>query len=274
MAVGGEDFDSWLSVKLKALNTDEGVFGSYIKGILAGEEETVEDKTEALEGILSEITENDIPAHCREIMDKWQNVGQGQAHSKESAEVVEDVDVKLARLLESQARPTTVQRTYTEEERRIREAILAQYSQRREPWGERHGTGTRRARPCVLKAGRRPHPDRRKSLKDRKDGTRLPPIHHAGSGATCSRAGQIQLQHMSDQEEEEPAEGESKEKESGLARNTNAAVVAQAEKEKREKAKLESQRKKEKDKEDREKQKQMQQEKKEKRRTQKGERRR
>ncbi|KAK7864277.1 hypothetical protein R5R35_009537 [Gryllus longicercus] len=129
MAAGGEDFDSWLSVKLKALNTDEGVFGSYIKGILAGEEETVEDKTEALEGILSEITENDIPAHCREIMDKWQNVGQGQAHSKESAEVVEDVDVKLARLLESQARPTTVQRTYTEEERRIREAILAQYSQ-------------------------------------------------------------------------------------------------------------------------------------------------
>jgi hypothetical protein len=41
----------------------------------------------------------------------------------------EDMDVKLVRLLESQPRPTTVQRTYTEEERRIREAILAQYSQ-------------------------------------------------------------------------------------------------------------------------------------------------
>jgi hypothetical protein len=41
----------------------------------------------------------------------------------------EDMDVKLVRLLESQPRPTTVQRTYTEEERKIREAILAQYSQ-------------------------------------------------------------------------------------------------------------------------------------------------
>jgi 5-hydroxyisourate hydrolase-like protein (transthyretin family) len=41
----------------------------------------------------------------------------------------EDMDVKLVRLLESQPRPTTVQRTYTEEERRIREAILAQYGE-------------------------------------------------------------------------------------------------------------------------------------------------
>lgn len=55
MAAGGDDFESWLSLKLKALNTDEGVFGTYIKGILEGEE-TFEDKTEALEGILSEIT--------------------------------------------------------------------------------------------------------------------------------------------------------------------------------------------------------------------------
>lgn len=46
-----------------------------------------------------------------------------------NADSPEDMDVKLVRLLESQPRPTTVQRTYTEEERKIREAILAQYSQ-------------------------------------------------------------------------------------------------------------------------------------------------
>lgn len=50
-----EDFESWLSCKLKALNTDEGVFGSYITGILDGEE-TLEEKNEALEGILVDIT--------------------------------------------------------------------------------------------------------------------------------------------------------------------------------------------------------------------------
>ena len=41
----------------------------------------------------------------------------------------EDVDVRLARLLESQSLPTTTQRSYTEEEKRIREVILAQYSE-------------------------------------------------------------------------------------------------------------------------------------------------
>jgi len=50
-----DGFDSWLSVKLKALNTDENVFGFYIKGILEGEE-TQDEKIEALEGILGEIS--------------------------------------------------------------------------------------------------------------------------------------------------------------------------------------------------------------------------
>lgn len=42
---------------------------------------------------------------------------------------IEDVDVRLARMLESQSIATTTQRIYTDEERRIREAVLAQYSQ-------------------------------------------------------------------------------------------------------------------------------------------------
>lgn len=41
----------------------------------------------------------------------------------------EDVDVKLAKLLESQSLATTKQKEYTEEEKKIREAILSQYSQ-------------------------------------------------------------------------------------------------------------------------------------------------
>lgn len=42
--------------------------------------------------------------------------------------VIEDVDTKLAKLLESQQIATTVQRQYTPEELRIREQILSQYS--------------------------------------------------------------------------------------------------------------------------------------------------
>lgn len=48
------NFMSWLSKKLTELNTDECIFGSYIQGILDSDE-TPEEKTEALQGILSEI---------------------------------------------------------------------------------------------------------------------------------------------------------------------------------------------------------------------------
>lgn len=55
MAVATNSFDDWLSKKLQDLKTDEGIFGSYIKGILQGDE-TEEEKIEALEGILTGIT--------------------------------------------------------------------------------------------------------------------------------------------------------------------------------------------------------------------------
>lgn len=49
------DFDVWLKDTLIALNTDDEVFSPYIKGILEGEENK-EEKVEALQGILTEIT--------------------------------------------------------------------------------------------------------------------------------------------------------------------------------------------------------------------------
>lgn len=55
MAAATDSFDSWLATKLTALNTDEGVFGSYIRGILEGDE-TDAEKSEALEGILMGVT--------------------------------------------------------------------------------------------------------------------------------------------------------------------------------------------------------------------------
>lgn len=54
MAASVTEFEPWLNDKLKSLNTDEGVFGSYISGILDAED-TLDDKKDALEGILSEF---------------------------------------------------------------------------------------------------------------------------------------------------------------------------------------------------------------------------
>lgn len=48
------NFVKWLSNKLRELNTDESVFGEYILSILEGDE-SIEEKRESLEGILSAI---------------------------------------------------------------------------------------------------------------------------------------------------------------------------------------------------------------------------
>ncbi|KAK3922496.1 Coiled-coil domain-containing protein 43 [Frankliniella fusca] len=120
------EFDAWLGGKLRDLNTDEGVFGSYIKGILIGDESN-DEKIEALEGIISEITENDISELCREILEEWQKGMKSQSTERRTDE--DDVEKKLVKLLESQTLQTVQQKQYTEEERRLREAILAQYSQ-------------------------------------------------------------------------------------------------------------------------------------------------
>ncbi|BES89019.1 unnamed protein product [Nesidiocoris tenuis] len=120
------NFDDWLSLKLKSLNTDEGVFGNYITGILTGDE-SLEEKTEALEGILSEIIEDDINAHCREILDKWSE--SFKVVQEEQKKPEEDVEEKLVRLMETNTLTTTVQREYTDEERKIRQAILSQYGE-------------------------------------------------------------------------------------------------------------------------------------------------
>ncbi|XP_026469878.1 coiled-coil domain-containing protein 43-like [Ctenocephalides felis] len=126
MAAAGDNFSVWLNDKLQKLNTDETVFGSYITGILEGDE-SHEEKVEALEGILSEIIISDIPSVVKEIVDKWISTRPNQ--EEKLASEVEDVDTRLARLLESQTLATTVQRQYTADELRIREAVLAQYSQ-------------------------------------------------------------------------------------------------------------------------------------------------
>lgn len=73
------------------------------------------------------LQEYNIGKHVAEILSAWAEWSPVQVSAAPAP--TEDVDVRLAKMLESQSLPTTTQRSYTEEERRIREAILAQYSQ-------------------------------------------------------------------------------------------------------------------------------------------------
>lgn len=61
-------------------------------------------------------------------MDKWKEFSIENDKELEHKEV-EDVDTKLARLMESKTLATVVQKQYTPEELKIREQILSQYSQ-------------------------------------------------------------------------------------------------------------------------------------------------
>ncbi|XP_058166201.1 coiled-coil domain-containing protein 43 isoform X1 [Anopheles ziemanni] len=125
MAASAE-FNSWLSSKLKASNADDGVFGSYITGILEGDENN-EEKMEALEGILGAIIESDLEPFIKEILDKWKICHNREAELESKPKL--DVEAQLAKLLETQKLTTKVEREYTDEERRIKEQILSQYSQ-------------------------------------------------------------------------------------------------------------------------------------------------
>lgn len=48
-------FTTFLSNQLRLKSIDEKVFGPYIIGILEGADETLEEKREAVEGIISEL---------------------------------------------------------------------------------------------------------------------------------------------------------------------------------------------------------------------------
>uniref|UniRef100_A0A1B0GGS0 Coiled-coil domain-containing protein 43 n=1 Tax=Lutzomyia longipalpis TaxID=7200 RepID=A0A1B0GGS0_LUTLO len=123
-----EDFASWLKGKLHKINTDESIYGPYITGILDGDaEEQFEEKVGAIEELLEGIIDTDVRSTAEEIVNKWKSFNAEPQEEKEIA--TEDVDTRLARLLESNVVTSTVQRRQTSEESQIRSKILAQYSQ-------------------------------------------------------------------------------------------------------------------------------------------------
>lgn len=61
--IASQKFSGWLNEKLRELNTDESVFGSYILGILE-DDDGADEKREALQDIISQIVEVNPYANC------------------------------------------------------------------------------------------------------------------------------------------------------------------------------------------------------------------
>merc|ERR1712181_4225 len=116
--------------------TDDSVFGPYIISILEGEDETAEEKEEGIEGILSDVLDDEvaIKATLAQILDQWSKAKTAEAND----EVVKKIDLNKMDLVEKMSQITQEklatytpkkQEEQTEEQRRIKEAILQGYSE-------------------------------------------------------------------------------------------------------------------------------------------------
>ena len=106
--------------------------GPYIDGILTSDE-TAEEQREALNDLLTGVTEDSALEHLvDEILSKWSLTQdhQDEAGAKDAANALaEDLDTKLAKLLEANIKTNEKKRIYTEEELKMRSRILEDYGQ-------------------------------------------------------------------------------------------------------------------------------------------------
>uniref|UniRef100_A0A224YW15 Coiled-coil domain-containing protein 43 n=1 Tax=Rhipicephalus zambeziensis TaxID=60191 RepID=A0A224YW15_9ACAR len=131
MAAVHSDFELWLADKLRALNIDPDVFGSYITGILEGNE-TEDEKSEALQGILTEVCEDALCDVKDEIFNKWSEYNERPAEGDVRVNDEQgkyNVEAKLVSLMEEQAKSVVAEKNLSVEEQKLRQAILAQYGE-------------------------------------------------------------------------------------------------------------------------------------------------
>merc|ERR1712083_813895 len=121
---------------LTELGTDDSVFGPYIVSILEGEDESAEEKEEGIEGILSDVLDDEavIKATLDQILDQWAKA----KHAEANDEVVKRINLDKMDLVEKMSQITQEklatytpkkQEEQTEEQRKIKEAILQGYSE-------------------------------------------------------------------------------------------------------------------------------------------------
>ncbi|XP_041825959.1 coiled-coil domain-containing protein 43 [Melanotaenia boesemani] len=119
------EFESWLNNRLDSLEVDREVYGAYILGILQ-EEENDKEKEDALQGILSAFLDEDTMEDvCKQIINQWTECTRKSAARTNSG----DAEVQaIASLIEKQAQIVVKQKEVSQESKRRKEALLAQYA--------------------------------------------------------------------------------------------------------------------------------------------------
>ncbi|XP_051988104.1 coiled-coil domain-containing protein 43 isoform X2 [Xyrauchen texanus] len=122
--IAGE-FENWLNDQLDSLEVDREVYGVYILGVLQ-EEENDEEKKDALQGILSAFLEEDtLEEVCQQILKQWTECG---SRSKVKGNQANDEVQAIASMIEKQAQIVVKQKEVSEDARKRKEALLAQYA--------------------------------------------------------------------------------------------------------------------------------------------------
>ncbi|XP_065555146.1 coiled-coil domain-containing protein 43 [Lathamus discolor] len=120
-AAGG--FAAWLAARLEALGLDRAVYGAYIQGLLR-EEESDEERLEALRGVLAACLEEDLLHDvCREVVEKWSESQIVDATEKKADEIQ-----AIASMMEKQAKIVVKPKEVSQEEKQRKAALLAQYA--------------------------------------------------------------------------------------------------------------------------------------------------
>ncbi|XP_030592720.1 coiled-coil domain-containing protein 43 [Archocentrus centrarchus] len=118
------EFESWLNDRLDSLEVDREVYGAYILGILQ-EEESDEEKEDALQGILSAfLEENTVEDVCKQIIKQWVECCSRSTAKRDAEDEVQ----AIASMIEKQAQIVVKQKDVSEESKKRKEALLAQYA--------------------------------------------------------------------------------------------------------------------------------------------------
>ncbi|KAL7850242.1 hypothetical protein SRHO_G00195910 [Serrasalmus rhombeus] len=122
---GPAEFESWLCSRLDALQVDRDVYGTYIRSLLE-EEESEAERLEVLRATLSAVLEDDtLEEVCQQILKQWTDCC---SRSAAAGSHPEDEVQAIASLMEKQAQIVVRQKEVTEEDKKRKEALLAQYA--------------------------------------------------------------------------------------------------------------------------------------------------
>ncbi|XP_068434275.1 coiled-coil domain-containing protein 43 [Clinocottus analis] len=119
------EFESWLNDLLDSLGVDREVYGAYILGVLQ-EEESDEEKEDALQGILSAfLDEESVEDVCKQIIQQWTDWRNRSAAKSDDG----DAEVQaIASMIQKQAQIVVKHKDVPEESKQRKEALLAQYA--------------------------------------------------------------------------------------------------------------------------------------------------